>query len=321
MQILKIISSILLLGFTALCLVFRDSLIFGTALICGRWFLMFFLVLSYFWNKKHLILYSIFAGFILIEWSYVQINKYSEQEIVKKSTAELRIMNHNLLFISQPKQKYIDSILELKPDIIAFQEFSEVWNLYLKKKLIKTYPYHKVAPHHNDAYGFALYSKYPIKSCAYLEEYVGIPYCQVVEVSVKGKKIKIFNTHLDSPAIAIYGSGEFFDLLFQNHERRNSQYKTILEKSNEDSTQTQIFIGDLNTLPYEPLFQKIEQNWLNVSKNRNGSSYSFKTNKTKPFIAIDHVLYKNNLKCTSSEIHDFGNSDHLPVISDFELVN
>jgi len=253
---------------------------------------------------------------LLSELIYAISTNYKNETESPKNTKTFKILNHNLLFISEPSYAYLDSILEQKPDVLALQEVGIKWEEILTHKLKEDYPYQIVYPR-KDAYGFALLSKYPILEARYFEEYKGIPFCQKVVLKLlKNKKIALYNTHLDSPAIAIYGKGKFWKLLLDNETRRWKQTKNIIADSKNETNQ--LFVGDLNTVRVEPLYQEFKTNWQSVNFIRNNSSLSFKPNDLPPILSLDHVFYKGNLQPMYSEVHNFGNSDHLPTISIFE---
>ncbi len=245
-------------------------------------------------------------------------NYHSQDYYVFKSKKEFAILNHNLLYKSKPKENYLDSVFKKEVDFLAFQEFNSNWRKYLASKATLNYKYFADFAHDYDAYGFGFYSKYPILKTTYLQEYKGVPYCQIIDILIDKDTLTVFNTHLDSPAIAIYGEGNFWTLLFDNHRRRRKQYNSILALSLKKGTKKQIFCGDFNTSRVEPLYRTMHLNWKNAATKRKGGSFSFKIANSPAFIAIDHVFYRGKLNSMNSEIYSFGNSDHLPTVTRFE---
>jgi endonuclease/exonuclease/phosphatase (EEP) superfamily protein YafD len=274
------------------------------------------LIFLAFRNRKQIWIFSIpfFAIVCFIIYSFTK--DYKQFSFIGKTKKTIKILNHNLLFISEPTDAYIDSILKHEPDVLAFEEVGRSWKTVLSVRLKERYPYQIIYPR-KDAYGYALLSKFPISKTVYFEEYYGIPYCQKVILTLKnGKEIAIYNTHLDSPAIAIYGKDNFWKLLFENETRRWKQTENIIQDSKKEDAQ--IFLGDLNTTRIEPLYQEFRSNWLSSKSVRKNSSLSFRPNGMPAVLALDHVFFKGDLRPIYSEVHYFGNSDHLPTISVFE---
>jgi endonuclease/exonuclease/phosphatase (EEP) superfamily protein YafD len=299
-------------------IVFYNNLYLGTFHILSRYLTLVILgfLLWRNWEFKHYIFLPILllsAEIIVSKIRSIHLNTYTP-----KIQKEFCIVNHNLLFIENPTKKYIDSIKSINPDFLALQEFNPKWEVILNKKFKKSLKQNSCVPHKNDAYGFGFYSKHPIIHTEYLEEYKGIPYCQIVDVKINKDTVRIYNTHFDSPAIAFYGKGGFFELLNNNIIRRKLQYKSILDNANNCKISKKVFCGDLNTMRIEPLYRNFNFDWQNAKNKSLESKFTFKFQKHPPSLSIDHVFYKGNLKCNYSEVHRFGNSDHYPVISKFE---
>ena len=313
---------ILCLCLVVLGLAFYNHLFIGTAYILSKHIVLLISIFLLWKNKEKKLLISIPIVLIIGEMIFCKLNNYPDKDLfelrIQKVKREFCIINHNLLYIENPSKKYIDTVKLINPDFLALQEFNPKWQMFLDKRMKKNLKFNSCSPHQKDAYGLGFYSKHPILHTEYLEEYRGIPYCQIVDVIINSDTIRFYNTHFDFPAIAIYGKGDFFELLKENTNRRKRQYQSILENANQTSISKKIFCGDFNTMRIEPLYRNIKFDWRNAKNKSKTYKYTFKFQNHPPFLSLDHVFYKGNLKCNYSEVHRFGNSDHFPVISKFE---
>ncbi|NED93920.1 metal-dependent hydrolase [Phytoactinopolyspora alkaliphila] len=166
------------------------------------------------------------------------------------------------------------------------------------------------------AFGLAVLSTYPIVSATNHEltrsvgrgpdrgEVKPIPGFADVTVNVRGTRVRVFSSHLQS------GDSE------QAAAIRTAQVAEMLEIVGEDPIRT-ILMGDLNddrswvygTL--DPLFDVLDDGWERAGHGDGRTAYL-----PEPDRRIDYVLTSPDIGVTSVEVLLSDASDHLPVVAD-----
>ena len=159
-------------------------------------------------------------------------------------------------------------------------------------------------------YGLAILSRYPIVASHNFEltrlttitdepERKVLPGFPMATIDVGGKKVHLFNTHLDyraDPSIREQQVGEMLDIL------RRFDGSSILA-------------GDLNALPgapeLRPLFEKLSDSW---TKGGEGEGLTYPAGA--PAKRIDMILVSPEIAVDSVFVPISTASDHLPVVAD-----
>lgn len=234
----------------------------------------------------------------------------------------VKVMSYNLFFKNRNPVSSLQLIKDSNPDLLFVQELTPNWQSILDKALNKAYPYRKTSPS-KGTHGIGVYSKYPIKRNELLRNKGRLPYAQVTEISLKEKRIRTVNTHLASPAVAVENSDRFASLYWRNYKQRTAELETIRALMNKDAStyDSQLLVGDLNTLFVEPIYQDLKKEWVNVSKVfGKGFGFTFpNTSRSRPFMTLDYILARGKAKCLRAEVLKGGNSDHLPIVVELEL--
>lgn len=302
-----------------LCVLGRNTLILGTGLIMGRYLFLMAFGLLFIWKRTHKLLLYGLCGVVLLELGYTY-SQTKSPEPLKESTKRIRVLSYNLRFNNQQHVEMGRIIQEQNPDVLLVQELSQGWNRFLTKTLKKSHPYHQTYPKSN-AYGMGLFSKYPIHSTQYLWQYRGLPFAQNNTIQIEEKSVRICNTHLESPAIALENLANFGSVLHQNHTRRIDEYKNLEHQMSQATYGPQILMGDLNTMPIEPLYRTISQDWcpLPYAIRRKGL-FTFPAHAPYPaFLALDHAFFRGEIAPIHAELIKNGTSDHHGILVDFEL--
>jgi endonuclease/exonuclease/phosphatase (EEP) superfamily protein YafD len=229
----------------------------------------------------------------------------------------LTIMSYNLLFSNKSKKMSISIIKSENPDILLVQELTPEWEKLILKEFGSIY-LHKSTHPLKGAHGIGIFSKYKILNQSILNDN-NKPFAQITELNFNNKKVQLINTHLASPAGAVENKDVFVSLYTKNYSSRKNQVIEIMTKSLSISNKydCQILAGDLNTLRFEPIYKKIQINWLNSTPRKYDFSHcSFpNTNKSKPFITLDYIMARGQMKFIDTKTIKGGSSDHLAIVS------
>lgn len=316
---------ILVFVFVVACLLlFRNNMIFGTALILGRWVFAAIGAFLFFLTTRRITatyLQYLLAGSMLLiglEFLYTKFNEASPEKITVNT--ELNLMSYNLFFKNESRLIILKQINEANPDILVVQELTPSWVAFLSKKIGKQYPYTRIYPN-KGTHGIGIYSKYKLSNDTLLLNESKKPYAQIVAVHVSNKKIQVINTHLASPAAAVEHPENFFSLFTTNYRLREKQLEQIEQAVKNNPGDVSVLIGDLNTTSYEPLYRTMRTSWVDVfNEAGEGSSSTFpNTHKAKPFLTLDYILIKGAAIPLSAKVLENGSSDHLALTGKIKL--
>lgn len=307
-------------AFILICLIGRDHFFFGTGLILGRWiFVAIGLALLVFAVKRrkatwlrNLMIFSLLL--LAFEFSWNKINTATLTEGDYKN--ELSLLSYNIFFKNQAPKQSLAIIQESESDILFLQEITKDWEIRLKNSIERTYPYKSIYSH-NGTHGIGVYSKHPILNTSYLYNTNKLPYAQIVEINAFGKRLQIINTHLASPAAAVENPQSFLSYFSSSYKERTNQLEQIEEivEGSQSRVDVHILTGDLNTTHYEPLYRKLESNWVDLFDLVGiGQQANFPNSvKTGPFLTIDYIMIRGSLEGISAHVLDGGSSDHLAI--------
>ncbi len=192
-------------------------------------------------------------------------------------------------------------ILQSKPDIICWQEFSMLADKWSTESLSRDYPYSMRRPR-NDNFGIALFSKIPVENFQ-VERLAPVPIETIVAtLRFNDKVLDVISTHTYPPiSSAAY--------LARNVEMEN------LGAFVRDSGHASILCGDLNATLWSSSFQKLlKLSGLKDSEIGFGAQPSWPVDLPLMRIPIDQVLVNPSMKVLSRQLGADVYSDHLPVI-------
>lgn len=305
-------------------LIFRNHLIFGTALILGRWgflllgSLLFFLTTKRITPKK--LQYILLGSILLIglEFIFTKLNEASPKEV--STNTELTFLTYNLFFKNKNPDVILNQIKETDPDVLIVQELTPAWVGILSKSLGQIYPYKKIYAD-KGTHGIGVYSKYKLSNDTLLLNDSKKPFAQIVDVRVLNKKIQIINTHTASPAAAVEHPENFLSLFSTNYSLREIQFDKIELALKKDPSDACILIGDLNTTPYEPIYRDLRTAWVDVfTEVGEGPNKTFpNTGRSKPFLTLDYILIKGAIAPVSAKVLNSGSSDHLGLVGKVKI--
>lgn len=189
-------------------------------------------------------------------------------------------------------------------DIISLQELtpalaSRLWEVE------RIYPYQLVVPS-DDAYGYAVLSKYPFTSMSRRYSPDGLyPYGELEVEVAKGKVVHLFAVHTAAPVSAARARS------------RNEELAALAQAVRESESPYKIIIGDLNITPFSPYFRDLlataELTSVAAGKGWHptfAAQHHFRLLQ----IPIDHVLVSEGVHVVGYDVwQDSNGSDHKPV--------
>lgn len=199
----------------------------------------------------------------------------------------------------------VKRIEEESPDILLLEEISDRWIEELDAVTAK-YPYQTVHTR-GDAFGIALYSRYPWKKSKIV--YIGEARLPSVyaEIELGGTTATILGTHPMCPV-----SGKASAL-------RNDQLAKIPRFLDQFDGPV-VLLGDLNTTPWSHHFKRLLQDaGLKDSSRGWGIQPTWPTHRWPLLIPIDHCLYRGGVAIVGKRIGRKTGSDHYPVIVEFAI--
>ena len=307
-------------------LVFRNHFILGTFLILSRWILLLFA--AWFHVKTHrrngrriyLILTISICTLIFAEFVF---NKLTQERLQPSTNGtELSIMTYNVFFRNKDPKAIEAIIRKNNPDILVLQEVTNEWKTRLEKSIGSNYPYKEIFTHQG-THGIAIYSKYKITNPLRLNNKAKLPYALLVDIDINKGRLRLINTHLASPAVAVENRDRFFELYHKNYSIRKQEIITInnLSLEHQDDYVAQILLGDLNTTKYEPLYRTIRNHWVDLTRlSGKGSASNFpNTKKYSPFLTLDYIFLKGNVGGIETKVIAGGSSDHLAIFGKIRI--
>lgn len=322
-------AAIRLLCYALLALVLvlcRQHYFWGTGLILLRWVLPV-LGLLWWWrmrNRRMPVLLRVALVLVLVlspaEWLYLKV----QQERLAEGTqaGELRILTFNLYFKNSRPQATIAMIREQQPDILLLQEMTHIWKAALHPALLDEYPHFKLFPRRG-AYGLALYSRHPIEEYQLLSLPKSPFYAQEATISFAGKRLRVYNAHLASPAIAVEHPAEFLGYYASNYALRKDQIEDIARKSAEGREEyaLQVLGGDLNTSRLDPLYNRLSRQWVDSHAGLMVWAAPTFPHGTGPgpVLTLDYLMLKGAATVMSTQTIAVTGSDHCAVMGSFAL--
>ncbi|MEO0896205.1 MAG: endonuclease/exonuclease/phosphatase family protein [Bacteroidota bacterium] len=233
----------------------------------------------------------------------------------EKNQKEISLLSYNLFFKNGYKSQIIQEIKQTKADVVFLQELTPGWNQSLSSSVYPAYPYQKTYLNKGTR-GLAILSKFPIVQYELVKTSRGIPFAQYCVVKVKGEKLVLVNGHLTSPAVAVENPDHFYSLYRENAIHRQQQWDKLSHKLQDLNIERQIIGGDLNTMPYEPLYRQIRHEWRDLFKAKGkgwGATFPNVARIPLPMIKLDYIMFRGKIRPLESRVLQGSSSDHLAI--------
>ena len=231
----------------------------------------------------------------------------------------------------------LQNILNYDADIAMIQESPfptriRNWrkiNAEQLSQLERQYPYHVIG--HNS---FVL-SKYPIEA-VFDTTYTASAFTNISRVDIEGRKITLFNNHLQSIGLDSDDKELYKELMVQPDsiknkwgnikqmtrkflrafEARNAQVRFI--DSVADNTPGNIIMcGDINDTPNSYAYRELKKDRRDAFLDKGcGPGYTYRSNRM--WVRIDHVFYEGDFTVRYIEKGNMRSSDHFPLFVRFD---
>jgi len=324
-------------------------------------FLVFgFFIFWLFFYSRYLSVISLLA--LVIGWSNIHAffafgpaRKFSKE----KQAGALRILTWNVRswdeFMAKkpPGSRHRDEMMqfvkEQNADLLCFQEFFEPYHFrdfaanipYIQQDL--NYPYYFFSRDHKGAggrseSGVIIFSRYPIVSTRQVwyenDPLKGHESLISADISVNGKMIRVFTTHLQS---VLFRRKDFHDMeIIRNVEDSLIEAsKSIVKKlkraygfrsSQADLVRTEldaspypaVICGDFNDVPNSYTYFRIRGSRQDAYTKKGfgiGRTYVY----LSPTLRIDYIMADEKFKVLQCNKFALPYSDHHPVIADLQL--
>jgi len=215
--------------------------------------------------------------------------------------AELTVLNANLLFANTNHQDQLDIIEAQNPDLIAFQEYTDLWHTVLSRNLSQSYP-HSITQIANDPFGIAIYSKHPITDGAVqIFSTVSFPAISA-DIQIDEFNVRVMAVHPPPPSST------------KRYLNRNQFMERIaLESKAQDGAV--LVVGDLNATPWTSHFtDMLKTGGLRNASAGFGLQYTWPSGKFAQRIPIDHILVNAKIGVDHFETIHLQGSDHRNVL-------
>lgn len=239
------------------------------------------------------------------------------------------------------KENMFDVIETQNPDVICIQEFyTQYKGLYntvdsLKEILnTKYYYFQPTMKSQSEAFGLAIFSKYPIKDRGKIVFAEGAGNeCIYLDLEVKGKPLRVYNVHLQSISFEkedyqyldkvkemdtkVGPSKRIARMLKRAFAKRSMQVD--LMKAHMRTCETPYIVaGDFNDTPASYAVTKMTDS-LNNAFIKQGGGFGRTYNGKFPNFQIDYIVTTKDIDVTNYHIIEAKLSDHFPVRSDLRL--
>lgn len=245
---------------------------------------------------------ALFGALAVFNFSRISSRYLPQENPSGMFAGKLRVMEINVETSNIRYDLVKNLVLKEAADLVLFLEVNARWVKELKE-LRSLYP-HAVIEWREDNFGMALFSKRPLarSETLYLGE-AEVPSIWV-ELKTDGGLFRLLGTHPVPP-----GGAE--DTRLRNDQL--GQIATLLHNTKEPI----ILIGDLNTTPWSPQFQRLLKKAKLVDGGR-GQGYlgTWPTDYWPMRIPLDHCLVSPGLKVINQRMGPKVGSDHFPLIVD-----
>ncbi|MDE6266606.1 MAG: endonuclease/exonuclease/phosphatase family protein [Muribaculaceae bacterium] len=235
----------------------------------------------------------------------------------------------------------VRTILDSNADVVCLQETlpinedkfrgvtaEQIDSLYIR------YPY-RIFNNGN----LGILSKYPADTIAAPDLPGQTASLMIADVNILGEMVRFYNVHLQSIGLTDTDKELYKELTRGNadnhlkqakesilsklhaaYKNRANQARLIKEVLQQTTTENMVVCGDFNDIPGCYAMRKIQSAGLKNAYTHAGLGPSPTYRADRFYFHIDQVLYNNGLAPTEMYvIKNTGQSDHLPVLTDFEF--
>ena len=214
----------------------------------------------------------------------------------------IRIAHFNVLKFNNKTAPTVKQAFESDADLISFVEVDTKWIDALVTGLSEKYPYTILEPRDNDAYGLAVFSKYPLNNPEVLFT-AGLPNI-VGEICLETDSFHFVASHTKAP------------LSQANYFRRNRHIELLAEYVDQIEG-PKVVMGDFNTVPWDGSIVNFKKD-TNLSDSRKSMEGTYPAWAPVGKIPIDYIFHSEDFTCAGFSSLEPTNSDHLGIVGVYQ---
>lgn len=234
---------------------------------------------------------------------------------------QLRVVSYNVNFGLAGDPKGVRAVGPLNGDVVFLQETNEAWERAFVDALGRRYPHHRFThPKGWPAGGMGVLSRHPIESITELPSVGGFFFAWRVVLSTNLGRIQVLNVHLRPP---MSDGGSWVVGYFSTRENRLEEIEHHLAAL--DPKLPTLIVGDFNEESDGLALRRLSQlGYGDATAQFNPKQptwrWTVSSSVTLRF-QLDHILHDVHFVPIASQIASSGDSDHLPIWTDFERID
>lgn len=296
-------------------------------------------------------LFAILVGWNTLQKHYGFSSPVPESIVTSPDTGSIRILTYNVHFFREFEQKdtkmtireqamqLMDSV---SPDVICIQEYytRQQGKYDMAKEFERKIgmSYHYVSPtaqNDYEAYGMAVFSRYPIVGSGVLPEHeYGVNRIIYTDIDKEGRVFRVYNVHLRSfgfqkedydfinnPSKAIEqdaASTKRIGARLKHAFRARSAQAEALREHSRSCDLPYLIAGDFNDTPLSYAVNEVSAGLRNAFREK-GRGWGVTYNGDFPNFQIDYILSSKAFEVQHYQVIKAKLSDHYPVWADFRL--
>lgn len=309
-----------------------------------------------YWLVRRVKFAVISAFAILIGWGTLAKHfgfhaKVSASEIALRDSSDIRLLTYNVHFfrtfeqedteltIRKETMQLMDSI---SPDVICIQEYytrqkgkNRMAKAFEREMGMPYYYFLPTAENDYEAYGLAIFSRYPIVASGYLPNHEhGVNRVIYADIDKGGRIFRVYNVHLRSIGFQ-KEDYEFIKSPAKTLEKDAASTKRIgarlkwafsarsdqadaLRKHSQECEIPYLIAGDFNDTPLSYAVSNVSSGLQNAFREK-GRGWGVTYNGDFPNFQIDYILASKDFEVARYQIIKAKLSDHYPVWADLKL--
>jgi len=272
-------------------------------------------------------------------------------DTIERDTSVIRIMSYNVRMFhndegkdAQNQGEILDLIKGVSPDVLCIQEFysrtrgkNDMRRRYMEELGLNFSYFIPSARNDYDAYGIAIFSRYPITSSGNVDintESGIVNKIVYSDINKRGKNFRIYNVHLQSVGfkqedydfikkdvpianVDVESTKRIGSRLKLAYIKRNKQIDSLYSHT-KSSKLPYIVAGDFNDTPLSYSVNKLSGDMQNAFVEK-GRGFGITYNGAFPNFQIDYILASKEFDVQNFQIVSKKLSDHYPIWSDLHL--
>lgn len=235
-------------------------------------------------------------------------------------SVQLRVMTYNVLFSNMDYDAVANVVLTYQPDLVALQEVQPQMMNALEERLAEDYPYSLMDT--ENTYGTtAVFSRYPFAETEIVDLQTDRS-AVAVKTKINNQDITFVATHLLAYNLWWTRLPDIPKVVMQRTANQNRQARILFEQI--DSKDGIVIVGcDCNSYETSSSYRIFDQfmdsaarqiGWLWDGNELSGVKQDLNLQH------LDHVWYRGDIMPKRVyKIKDNGGSDHLPVLTIFDM--